>query len=116
MKSIFLTLMGLAFGSMPLLAQPVITQQPTNQVVPMGSGVSVSVTATGDNLSYQWFKDGVRLVKQTNSTINCAPFQFTNSGSYMVVLTNDSGMTISRSALLSVSNGGPLWVWGYGYY
>src|SRR5262252_7132906 len=112
MKNIILALHILAFGSMPLLAQPVISQQPTNQVVPMGSSASVGITATGDNLNYQWFKDGVRLMNQTNSTINFASFQFTNSGSYSVMASNSYGIAISLTTLLGAPNA-PLKAWGY---
>jgi alpha-tubulin suppressor-like RCC1 family protein len=114
MKSIFLALQILAFGSLPLLAQPVITQQPTNQVVPMGSSVTVSVTATGDNLAYQWLKDGVTLADQTNSTLTINSFKFTNGGSYQLVATNAYGMAISTPAILSVL-GAPLMACGYNY-
>jgi alpha-tubulin suppressor-like RCC1 family protein len=104
MKNILRAFLVLVFGFTSLLAQPVITQQPTNQVVPMGSSASVNVTATGANLSYQWFKDRVRLVNQTNSTLNFASFQFINGGSYSLVVSNAGGLAISLPALLSVPN------------
>ena len=115
MKNILLALHVLAFGSMPLLAQPIITQQSTNQVVPIGSSASVGITAIGENLSYQWFKDGVRQISQTNSAINVASFRFTNGGSYSVVVSNANGLAISLPALLCVANA-PLKAWGNNWY
>jgi alpha-tubulin suppressor-like RCC1 family protein len=90
---------------------PSFVAQPANQVVPLGSSASVGITATGDNLSYQWFKDRVRLMNQTNSTLNFASFQFTNGGSYSVMVSNFYGMAISLPALLNVP-GTPLKTWG----
>jgi hypothetical protein len=52
----------------------------------------------------KWLKDGVLLNGQTNSSVSFASFQFTNSGSYLVVITNTQGMVISLPAFLSVSN------------
>src|SRR6516225_7413779 len=112
MKYILLALQMIAFGSMPLLAQPVITQQPASQIVPLGSSASVGVTATGDNLSYQWFKDGVWQISQTNNAINFASFQFTNGGSYSVVVSNAGGLAISLPALTTVPSA-PLKAWGF---
>jgi alpha-tubulin suppressor-like RCC1 family protein len=99
----------------PVHAQPVITQQPTNAVIVPGQSASVSVTASGAGLAYQWFKDGVRLVNQTNSMLSFASFQFTNSGNYSVVVNNANGLAISLPALLSVPNA-PLKAWGRNDY
>jgi alpha-tubulin suppressor-like RCC1 family protein len=116
MKNILLALQVLAFGSMPLLAQPVITQQPTNLVVPTGSSASVSVTASGINLTYQWIKDGVILTGQTGAAINFTSFQFTTCGSYQVVVSNPDGIAISTPALVSTTEGGSLWAMGANAY
>ncbi|HEX7653385.1 MAG TPA: immunoglobulin domain-containing protein, partial [Verrucomicrobiae bacterium] len=90
----FLFCLGLA--ALPVLAiplTPAITVQPVSVVTNMGASVALSVTATGTSpLTYQWFKDGVRLSGQTNATLNLPSFQFTNSGSYQVFVTNLIGM------------------------
>src|SRR5579863_4557712 len=58
-------------GLAPAFGQPPeITGQPTSAVIPVGQSGSVSVTATGAGLSYQWFKDRFRLVNQTNSSMS----------------------------------------------
>ena len=91
---------------------PSITTQPTDVIATVGQPVALSVTATGSQpLSYLWIKDGVILPSQTNSTLAFNAFQFTNCGSYNVVVRNAYGLAISFPASLSVSNA-PLRVWG----
>ncbi len=98
--------------SAKLFIRPNITAQPTGGTVCIGQAANLSVTATGAGpLTYQWFKDGVKLSGQTNSTITFASFQFTDSGSYSVVVTGSAGLVISTPTLLSVPNA-PLKAWG----
>jgi sugar lactone lactonase YvrE len=62
MKSFFLAFLVLAFGSLPLLAQPVVTQQPTNQVVLSGGSATFSVSVDGTGpFAYQWQLNGTNL-------------------------------------------------------
>lgn len=94
-------------------AQPVVTQQPTNALFAIGQPASVSVTVSGGGpLAYQWFKDGVWLLGQTNQTLSFPSFQFTNCGSYYVVVTNPAGMTISKPALVTSPDTPLLATWG----
>ena len=90
-----------------------ITAQPVNAVVSVGQTASLSVTNTGAApFGYQWLKDGAMLPGQTNATLTYALFQFINSGSYQVVITNAAGMAISLPASLSVPDA-PLKAWGF---
>jgi uncharacterized repeat protein (TIGR02543 family) len=99
--------------SVTVIAKPAITAQPISAVVTMGQAAGLSVSNSGSApLSYQWLKDGVILLGQTNSTLNFASFKFVDSGSYSVVITNALGMVISVPASLSVPNA-PLWAMGY---
>ncbi|NBR85440.1 MAG: hypothetical protein EBT61_08025 [Verrucomicrobia bacterium] len=88
---------------------PVITTQPTNQVVLSNSTVQLTVAATGTvPLSYQWRKGGVNLT--TNAVtfgINTAQltiynFSDTNAGDYTVVITNYAGSVTSAVATISI--------------
>ncbi|MBU0714915.1 MAG: choice-of-anchor D domain-containing protein, partial [Verrucomicrobia bacterium] len=109
--SVVLGLSALTASAFPGVP-PSITTQPSSAVVAVGQPVSLTVSNSGDEpFGYQWLKDGVILTGQTNSTLAYDPFQFTNSGSYYVVITNDYGLAISFPASLSVSNA-PLQVWG----
>ena len=97
-----------------LAVGPSITSQPASQIISaVGQPASLSVTAgPGPGpLNYQWFKDGTLQLGQTNSTLSFALFQFTNTGSYRVVIANTNGLTISMPAFLALSNA-PLLGWG----
>jgi hypothetical protein len=50
----------------PAFAQPVITHQPESRGVLVGHAVSLSVTATGAALQFQWRKDGSNLLGATS--------------------------------------------------
>ena len=92
---------------------PSITVQPVGAVVAVGQSAGVSVTASGNApLGYQWLKNGAILTGQTNATLTYSSFQFTNSGSYAVVVSNLGGLAISLPASLSVPSA-LLKGWGY---
>jgi hypothetical protein len=89
------------------IGAPSITNQPTTPVATCtGSGTQIlSVTATGDNLSYQWRKGGVSI---TNNTIysgaTTASLTLTNpttaeAGSYDVVVTGACSPTATSNAV-----------------
>ena len=62
MNKMLLPLLALMLGSTQLPAQPVITNQPTNQIVLNGSNVSFSVTVSGTwPFTYQWQFNGTNL-------------------------------------------------------
>jgi len=87
----------------PVLA-PVITAQPTNVTVYVGSNAIFRVTATGDPpLSYQWRFDGHDVPGKTSSVLSLTTVQFSNAGPYSVVVSNAGGSATSSDAVLTVS-------------
>src|SRR3569833_370702 len=64
---------------------PVITTQPTNQLVSPGSSAQFSVTATGAT-AFQWRYNGTNIADATNALLNVANVQTNNTGYYMVVV------------------------------
>jgi|GEM_PF-1145775 len=108
----YLTVVAVLF---PLVCKsqtaPVITSPPASSVCSIGSAASLSVGVSGVGVGFQWFKDSVRLLNQTNNCLSIDSFQITNTGSYQVVATNAYGMAISTPASLSVS-GVSLMAWG----
>jgi hypothetical protein len=52
---------------------------------------TLSVTAWGTGLSYQWFDNGVAIANATNSTLSFIGIQPTNGGLYTVVVTSPFG-------------------------
>lgn len=82
-------------------AQPVITQQPTNKTVYVGSSANFSVKATGtDPLTYQWHFNGADLIGKTSKTLGLTGIKFTNAGPYTVTVSNADGVVTSQTAWL----------------
>jgi len=96
-------------ASLTVLSPPVITQQPTNQVVVAGGTVSLSVTADGTApLVYRWQKDGMDLTDGGNVSGSATTNLFLNStttndaGNYTVIVTNAWGNVTSSVASLTI--------------
>ncbi len=96
-------------ATLSVVASPVITGQPTDRIVAAGSSVSFMVTATGLNLTYQWFRDlptagdDFTLVGGATS----AMYGFTagagdNGNRYRCTVTNSAGFMTSSAASLTV--------------
>jgi uncharacterized protein (TIGR02145 family)/uncharacterized repeat protein (TIGR02543 family) len=84
------------------IAKPSITTQPQAfSVYPLDS-ISFSVTAEGIGLTYQWQKDGAKLPGAVNSVVTIQKVNFTDSGYYQCVVSNESGHTLSSSVKLTV--------------
>src|ERR1044071_5966190 len=86
----------------PVPPPPAITTQPADTTAPAGTATSLSVAATGDNLFYQWFKNGVLIPGATQSALPFASAQVTDSADYSVVVSNSSGSVTSSVAKLVV--------------
>ena len=82
---------------------PLITQQPADQSVLIGSNAMFSVTAVGQlPMTWQWQFNQTNIDDATNATLvltNVTPDQ---AGAYSVLITNANGGTISSNATLSV--------------
>ena len=84
---------------------PFITTQPSGQMVLVGHGLTLGVSASGlEPLSYQWRFNGVDLDGETSSTLTRQNLQLGDEGRYEVVVGNTNGATISAPAVLSVQN------------
>ncbi len=65
--------------------------------------VSLAITATGTApLTYEWFRNGVSLPEQTNSTFHIAHAQLSDAGDYTVTISNARGSVTSSPATLRV--------------
>ena len=82
---------------------PAITTQPVAQTGTGGGSATFSVTATGDNLSYQWLKNGAAISGATNATLALTSLSLADLANYSVVVTNLYGTVTSSAAALSGS-------------
>ena len=68
------------------------------------TNVSVSFSAEGKYLTYQWKKDGLDLTGETNATLNITDANATlHDGNYTVVVSNDFGSVESGKVLVDVN-------------
>jgi hypothetical protein len=86
-----------------LYSLPIITQQPTDLRVTVGSSAVFTVAATGlSPLTYQWRFNGTNIFGATQTNYAIGSVQLTNAGGYDVVVTNSLGSATSRKATLTV--------------
>jgi hypothetical protein len=87
---------------------PIITNQPLSLVCTQGGTAVFSVVAGPPPLSYQWMKNGVGLTNNgtisgsTTSILTVSNLTSNDAASYIVVLSNSIGTTLSASATLTV--------------
>ncbi len=82
---------------------PVITTQPTAQSVNVGDSVTLSVVATGSNLTYQWKKNGSVIDGATSASLTLTNVQPGDASAYTVDITGDGGTVTSDAAVLTVN-------------
>lgn len=81
---------------------PIILDHPDTVSAPRTKPFSLSVRADGTRpFSYQWFKDGVPVVGQTNEIMLIPSLAATDEGSYRVKVTNSVGSAFSFPAIVT---------------
>jgi hypothetical protein len=88
-------------------APPQVDVPPSPQSAPLDGTVTLSVTASGVGLSYQWIKDGQELPGQTASTLVLSPLQTSDAGSYRVRVSNSLGSVTTPAVAVKVLVPGP---------
>lgn len=83
-------------------APPQVTVPPSSQSGPLDGSVTLSVTASGVGLSYQWIKDGQELPGQTTATLVLSPLQSTDAGSYQVRISNALGSVTTTAVAVKI--------------
>jgi hypothetical protein len=81
---------------------PAITGQPVSMTVISGSNATLTVTATGTNLMYQWQVETtpgtfVNVSGATSSSLTFAPAQVANGGNYRVVVSGSCAPAATSS-------------------
>jgi formylglycine-generating enzyme required for sulfatase activity len=81
---------------------PAIVSIPNQQTVVLGGKTSLFVSASGDNLTYQWKKNGQNINGATSSALTFNEARPQDSGNYTVVVGNSAGNITSSVAQLVV--------------
>lgn len=81
---------------------PNFLTNPTDTTAYRNRPVSLTFTAQGTDLTYQWLKDGQPVAGATSATLILATAQFSDAGSYSVIISNSFGSVTSSSAVLGV--------------
>lgn len=81
---------------------PIITVHPVGGTFMVGQVLNLSVTATGEPLTYQWRKDGSNLAGATSSTYSTAIDHANDAGLYDCVVSNPFGVAVSTPAVVIV--------------
>lgn len=81
----------------PTKKLPVILKSPTSQTVCENDNLSLSVTAEGQNISYQWYKDDNVIDGETDSLLFVPDALDGIEGSYYCYVYNDDGIGIESS-------------------
>jgi hypothetical protein len=93
----------------PTVSPLAITADPQPTVVQDGGAATLSVTATGDNLSYQWRKDGRPLPNGGNvsgantAMLTICPFTSDDEAVYSVAVFSSGGSKVSKNAAVRIT-------------
>ncbi|MBI3414819.1 MAG: immunoglobulin domain-containing protein [Verrucomicrobia bacterium] len=80
-----------------------ITSPPVDQSARIGDPATFSVSATGTGpLTYQWSHTGVAILEGTNSTLNLTSVSASDSGVFLVTITDSTGAREVGSARLLI--------------
>ncbi|MBL9142219.1 MAG: immunoglobulin domain-containing protein [Verrucomicrobiaceae bacterium] len=89
-------------ATLTVVAAPAITTHPATQIVAPNSVATLSVTATGSGLTYQWLKNGNALIGATTSSLVMNTVNTSDNGQYAVIVSNAAGKVTSNAAVLTV--------------
>jgi len=87
---------------------PEISNHPSTVSVLKGTGATLSSSASGKFLAYQWQKGGSDLIGETNSTLVLTDVNGSWTGQYRLVVSNDWGSVTTNAATFTVATDAPL--------
>jgi membrane carboxypeptidase/penicillin-binding protein PbpC len=99
-----------AWANLDVLSAPSITTQPVSKTATEGQSVSLSVKATANpSPNYQWLFNGVPLPEDAkNSTLTFPSVDWSNSGTYTVIVSNPYGSVTSAPVTLTITGNLPV--------
>ncbi len=82
---------------------PTITTHPASVSINTGASTTLTVVATGINLTYQWSKNGTDISGATASSLAISNATSADARSYVVVVSNAYGSATSNAATVTVT-------------
>jgi uncharacterized delta-60 repeat protein len=90
-------------ANLMVINDPMIASQPVGVTNNVGTSVTFSATASGTTpLGYQWSFNGVSMPGATNAALILPNIQFSDAGTYSVLVSNSSGAINCMPATLCV--------------
>lgn len=89
-------------ATLTVSSPPVITTHPASSSVCTGSGLTLSVVAQGQDLVYQWRKDGTPIAGANAASFAIPVVAPTDAGRYACRVTNACGALTSNEAVITV--------------
>ncbi len=86
-----------------IVIAPVITTDPASVTVTEGNLLALTVVATGSNLTYQWYQDGLPISGAILATYSVGAVALGDAGFYQVVVSNTGGSVLSSGTVVSVT-------------
>ncbi len=86
-----------------VLEKPTITTHPSDVTITVGQTLTLTVNATGEQLSYQWLRNGVPIPGATEKMFTKISAVRSDSGSYTCVVSNKCTEVTSGSARVTVN-------------
>ena len=89
---------------------PQISQHPSSITKYPNDTATFSVKVSGEDIKYQWFRNGNPIPNATTDSITVTPVQRSNSNDqYWVEVKNVAGLVKSNTAVLTVANRAPFY-------
>lgn len=85
------------------VTQATIKTHPEDQAVALGANATFSVVALGENLQYQWRRNGMNLPNATTATLSLSKVKTGDAASYDVVVTKGDLVLVSEAAVLTIN-------------
>jgi len=99
----FDTVIQKLYGLLTPCTEPVFISITPNQTVALGDQVDITVTASGTNLVYQWYKNNNLIAGATSATYSIESVTSDDLGSYHAVVSNSCGSFTTPSVSLTVA-------------
>ena len=85
-----------------VISPPTITGSPSGKTIGQSARLLLSVSAVGESLEYQWYKNGGKISGGTGSAYSISAVTSSDSGSYHVTVSNAAGSATSETASVTV--------------